>query len=186
MQLHHALRTLFAAGALALLAHAAAAGDAENGRRLAYTCMGCHGIENYKNAYPKYPVPKLGGQNTLYVVAALDEYAMGARWHPTMRGLATSLSKKDREDLAAWFTTAAPIKPGAKQVGNPPAVAEACTACHGNDGLGTLDEYPNLAGQHADYLAQALNDYRLGKRKNPIMNPFAQQLTPADIAAITA
>ena len=47
-----------------------------------------------------------------------------------------------------------------------------------------MDEYPNLAGQHADYLAQALNDYRLGKRKNAIMAPFAQQLTREDIAAL--
>ena len=44
-----------------------------------------------------------------------------------------------------------------------------------------MDEYPNLAGQHADYIAQALNDYRLGKRKNPIMQPFAQQLSQDDI-----
>ncbi|MGH8249730.1 MAG: c-type cytochrome [Steroidobacteraceae bacterium] len=177
-----------AASALLALAGPAARaeGDAENGRRLAYTCMGCHGIENYKNAYPKYSVPKLGGQNQLYVIAALGEYASGNRWHPTMQGLAISLSKTEREDLAAWFTAAAPLKPGARQVGNPPKVAEACTACHGKDGLGTLDEYPNLAGQHADYLQQALNDYRLGKRKSPIMNPFAQQLTREEIAAISS
>jgi cytochrome c553 len=186
MRLHLALRTLFAASAILLLAPATLGDDAGKGRRLAYTCMGCHGIEHYKNAYPKYSVPKLGGQNTLYIVAALDEYASGSRWHPTMRGQAAALSKQDREDLAAWFTSAAPIKSGAKQVGTPPAAAQACIACHGNDGLGTLDEYPNLAGQHADYLAQALNDYRLGKRKNPIMTPFAQQLTPEDIAAISA
>ena len=47
-----------------------------------------------------------------------------------------------------------------------------------------MDEYPNLAGQHADYLAQALNDYRLGKRKNPIMQPFARQLSADDILAL--
>ena len=47
-----------------------------------------------------------------------------------------------------------------------------------------MDEYPNIAGQHADYIAQALNDYRLGKRKNPIMQPFAQQLTQDDIQAL--
>jgi cytochrome c553 len=47
-----------------------------------------------------------------------------------------------------------------------------------------MDEYPNLAGQHADYIEQALNDYRLGKRKNPIMAPFAQQLTKEDIEVL--
>ncbi|TAK56615.1 MAG: c-type cytochrome, partial [Gammaproteobacteria bacterium] len=56
---------------------AAGEGNAENGRRLAYTCMGCHGIENQKNAYPKYSVPRLGGQNAAYIVVALTEYNAG-------------------------------------------------------------------------------------------------------------
>ena len=73
---------------------------------------------------------------------------------------------------------------GAEAVGTPPEKAAACAACHGQNGIGTTDEYPNLAGQHADYIAQALNDYRLGKRKNPIMQPFAQQLTQDDIHAL--
>ena len=187
MKMHTAGTTLTAAIALALLAPAVQADDpAARGQKLAYTCMGCHGIENYKNAYPNYSVPKLGGQNTAYLVAALEQYQSGARWHPTMRGLASTLSAQDRADLAAWFTSTAPIPSGGKQVGTPPATAAACGACHGSDGLGTLDEYPNLAGQHADYLAQALNDYRLGKRKNPIMGTFAQQLTREDIEALAA
>ncbi len=186
MKTHHVIRSLIATTAIALIAPAVSAADAatERGGKLAYTCMGCHGIENYKNAYPKYSVPKLGGQNAAYMMAALEEYASGARWHPTMKSQASTLSAQDRADLAAWFAATAPIKSGAKQVGTPPATAAACTACHGKDGLGTLDEYPNLAGQHGDYLAQALNDYRLGKRVNPIMSTFAQQLTREDIRAL--
>jgi cytochrome c553 len=72
----------------------------------------------------------------------------------------------------------------AEPVGTPPEAAATCVACHGKNGVGTMDEYPNLAGQHADYLAQALNDYRLGRRKNPIMQPFAQQLTQDEIHAL--
>ena len=99
-------RTLIAAVSLAFTALAAQAdGDAERGHKLAYTCLGCHGIENYKNAYPKYSVPKLGGQNTAYLVAALGEYKAGDRWHPTMKGLATSLTDQDRADLAAYFSS---------------------------------------------------------------------------------
>jgi len=178
-------RTLIAAALLAFAAVAAQAdGDAERGHKLAYTCLGCHGIEHYKNAYPKYSVPKLGGQNTAYIVAALGEYKAGNRWHPTMQGFASSLTDQERADLAAYFSSLEPAKPGAETVGTPPAQAEACVACHGKNGQGTTDEYPNLGGQHADYLAQALNDYRLGKRKNPIMAPFAQQLTREDIATL--
>ncbi len=178
-------RTLIAAVPLALIALAAQAdGDANRGQKLAYTCLGCHGIEHYKNAYPKYSVPKLGGQNTTYIVAALSEYETGNRWHPTMKGLATTLTDEERADLAAYFDSVEPAKPGTELVGTPPAKAETCVACHGRNGQGTMDEYPNLGGQHADYLAQALNDYRLGKRKNPVMAPFALQLTREDIAAL--
>jgi cytochrome c553 len=180
------LARLIAFGVLALTALSAHAGDAERGRKLAYTCMGCHGIENYKNAYPKYSVPKLGGQNAAYIVAALQEYAAGDRWHPTMKGYASTLSAEDRADLAAWFAAAAPADVGEGQAGTPPAKAEACAACHGKNGKGTTPDYPDIGGQHADYLAQALNDYRLGKRKNAIMAPFAQQLSRDDIDAIAA
>jgi len=163
---------------------ASADGDPAQGRKLAYACLGCHGIENYKNSYPKYSVPKLGGQHKSYIEAALKEYQAGARWHPTMHGYASTLSDQDRADLAAFFSSTVP-KPDTNEVaGTPPEKASVCVACHGKNGFGTMDEYPNLAGQHGDYLAQALNDYRLGKRKNPIMQPFAQQLSQDDIHAL--
>lgn len=187
MHLHHAGRRLIAVAALALLSSPALAdGDPARGRTLAYACMGCHGIENYKNAYPKYSVPKLGGQSAAYVAAALANYQAGARWHPTMTGLASSLSAQDRADLGAYFAGMAAVQPAAQPAGTAPAAAAACAACHGADGVGTLPENPTLAGQHADYLVQALNDYRTGKRNNAIMSGFASQLTPADIRAIAA
>jgi len=166
---------------------AQAEGDAQRGRTLAYTCLGCHGIENYKNAYPNYSVPKLGGQHAQYVIAALAEYQAGARWHPTMRGLAASLTEQDKADLAAWFEgVQTVVSTGAEPVGTAPAAAETCVACHGRDGVGILPEYPTIAGQHEDYLRQALRDYRSGKRQNAIMNGFAQQLSDADIKALGA
>jgi cytochrome c553 len=183
--LNRRVESCIAAATLALFSFAAQAdGDIARGAKLAYTCLGCHGIENYKNAYPKYSVPKLGGQNQAYIVAALAEYKAGARWHPTMRGYATELSDQDRADLAAWFNVAAAKVTSAEPVGTPPEQAATCVACHGKSGVGTMDEYPNLAGQHADYIAQALNDYRLGKRKNVLMQPFAQQLSQDDIRAL--
>jgi cytochrome c553 len=178
-------RFLAAAALLALVPFRAPAdGNAERGKQLAYTCMGCHGIEHYRNAYPKYSVPKLAGQNSDYIVFALEQYDSGNRWHPTMKGLATSLTKEERADLAAYFTSLASAPESAEPVGTPPRQAETCVACHGKNGQGTMDEYPNLSGQHADYLAQALNDYRLGKRKSPLMQPFAQQLTRDDIRVL--
>lgn len=178
-------KSCIAVAALSMLSLAARAdGDAASGAKLAYSCLGCHGIEHSKNAYPKYSVPKLGGQNQGYIVAALGEYKTGARWHPTMRGFAAGLTDQDRADLAAYFNAATAKVSSAEPVGTPPEQAAPCVACHGRNGAGTMDEYPNLTGQHADYIAQALNDYRLGKRKNPLMQPFAQQLSQDDIKAL--
>jgi cytochrome c553 len=187
MRPDHAGKALFATIALLLAVPVLAdAGDAERGRKLVYTCLGCHGIENYKNAYPKYSVPKLGGQSATYIAAALAEYDAGARWHPTMKGMASTLSTQDRADLGAWFQGQKRAKSVAMPVGTLPVIATACTACHGQDGVGTVPENPTLAGQHADYLAQTLNDYRLGKRQNSVMGTFAGQLTRDDIQTLAA
>lgn len=95
-----ALASLFVASA------AMAAGNPTEGRIKAYTCMGCHGIPGYTNAYPNYRVPKLGGQNAQYIVNALKEYKNGNRAHPTMRVQANALSEQDMEDIAAFLTQA--------------------------------------------------------------------------------
>jgi len=64
---------------------------------------------------------------------------------------------------------------------------EVCQACHGMDGLSAASaEYPKLAGQHRDYLAKALRDYKSGARKNPIMGAMAQPLTAQDIDNMAA
>jgi cytochrome c553 len=97
------LALLALATALSAALPAQAAGDVEKGRVKANTCMGCHGIPNYNNAYPTYRVPRLGGQHPEYIIAALKEYRAGARPHPTMRAQATSMTDQDMEDIAAWL-----------------------------------------------------------------------------------
>ena len=65
--------------------------------------------------------------------------------------------------------------------------AETCKACHGEGGGKPIQpDYPVLAGQHADYLAAALNQYKSGKRKNATMNGFAAALKPQDIQDLAA
>ena len=88
----------------ATAAPAAATGNAENGRLLAYTCQGCHGITGYKNAYPSYKVPKIGGQSAQYLTQALTEYREGKRKHPTMQAQAQSFSEQDIADIAAYLS----------------------------------------------------------------------------------
>jgi len=64
--------------------------------------------------------------------------------------------------------------------------AKLCEACHGVDGHSVDPNYPNLAGQYADYLQKALHDYRAGRRVNPIMAGMAGPLTDQDIADLSA
>jgi cytochrome c553 len=98
-------------GAFALAASLAAPaafaqGTAEAGRVKASTCMGCHGIPKYNNAYPTYRVPKLGGQPPAYLEVALKAYRSGERPHPTMHAQAASLSDQDIADIAAFLSSA--------------------------------------------------------------------------------
>ena len=84
---------------------APAAGDAARGKGLAYTCRGCHGVTGYKNAYPSYHVPKIGGQSETYLRNALTEYRTGKRKHPTMQAQAESFSEQDIADIAAYLSS---------------------------------------------------------------------------------
>ena len=81
-------------------------GDPERGRVKAESCLGCHAIPSYSNAYPNYHVPKVGGQNEAYIISALIAYRKGLRGHDTMHVNASSLSDQDIADIAAFFSTA--------------------------------------------------------------------------------
>jgi cytochrome c553 len=167
-----------------------AAGDAALGEKKFYTCFGCHGIENYRNAYPDYSVPKLRHQHASYIVAALQEYRSGERPHATMHAQAASLTDQDMEDIAAYLQGATPTKPSAAVTGKVPKQVAACVACHGENGLGVeapvTPKPAMLAGQHADYLEQALTAYRNGRRKNVVMDGMAQLLTSDEDVKIAA
>lgn len=97
------LLTAFAASAQE--PSAPAAGDANRGKALSFTCRGCHGVTGYKNAYPSYHVPKIGGQSETYLRNALSEYRTGKRKHPTMQAQAESFSEQDIADLAAYLSS---------------------------------------------------------------------------------
>jgi cytochrome c553 len=161
------------------------AGDPEHGKAVSYTCLGCHGIEGYKNAYPMYSVPELRGQNPDYLVIALHGYRDGDRAHITMHSQTESLSEQDMADVAA-FLAGTPLKSGGKAAGAVPQVAQLCVSCHGADGIAVAPIYPSLAGQHEDYIVRALDEYKHGGRKNPVMKQFAGNLKDEEIAQIAA
>lgn len=108
------IRPLLFAAAIALAAPAfgqqaapqsTVTGDPKEAHKKIAMCEGCHGIPGYRTAYPDvYHVPKLGGQSAVYLANALNAYKAGQRKHPSMRGIAASLSDKDIADLAAYYS----------------------------------------------------------------------------------
>lgn len=103
MLLRISMLTVLLALPFAAVPAAHADGDAQAGRVKAETCIGCHGIEGYKNTYPTYRVPKLQGQNGAYISLALKAYRAGERKHPTMRSQAGVLTDQDIADIAAYI-----------------------------------------------------------------------------------
>ncbi len=107
-----------------------------------------------------------------------------------MHAQAASLTDQDMEDIAAYLQGADPVKPSAAVTGKVPKQVAACVACHGENGLGVeapvTPKPAVLAGQHADYLEQALTAYRNGRRKNVVMDGMAQLLTSDEDVKIAA
>jgi cytochrome c553 len=70
---------------------------------------------------------------------------------------------------------------------NPANIAKTvCAGCHGPEGISTNPLWPNLAGQKELYLSKAINDYRSGARKDPVMGPLAQGLSDRDVEELAA
>ena len=104
MKKRYGLLAISAAMAFFLAASAWAEGDPARGRARAQMCEGCHGIADYRTAYPEvYPVPRIGGQQAAYIIKTLQDYKTGARKHPTMRGIAATLTEQDMADLASYY-----------------------------------------------------------------------------------
>ena len=196
------LTTLFAlaVASVTALSHAQEAkGNVEAGKQKIAMCIGCHGIPGYQSSFPEvHKVPMISGQNAKYIAAALDAYKKGDRKHPTMRGIADSLSDQDIADVAAYYEQhgKTALELPAKPTREPSVqVAEllkkgACVSCHGDNIAKPIDpSYPKIAGQHADYLYVALKSYKSEKnervgRGNAIMGGVAKQFTNAELKAL--
>jgi cytochrome c553 len=169
---------------------ASAAGNPEHGAVLADTCLGCHGIPGYRNAYPSYRVPKLGGQHQDYLVLALQGYKSAVRSHPTMQAQSASLSDADMRDLAAYFASQGDARQGLGKTNGKIARGKektaVCAACHGETGVSPTPNWPTLAGQHEDYLQQSIVQYQNGERNDPVMMGQVLSLSARDVEDIAA
>lgn len=173
-------------------------GNAAAGEKKIAMCIGCHGIQGYQASFPEvHKVPMISGQGAKYIVAALSAYKAGDRKHPTMRGIADSLSDQDMADIAVYYEAhGKAAAPAAKPARQPSAQVDAllkkgaCVSCHGDNFSKPIDPaYPKIAGQHADYLFVALKSYKtegnstMG-RSNGVMAGIAKQFTNAELKAM--
>lgn len=176
-------------------------GDVKAGEKKIAMCIGCHGIPGYQASFPEiHKVPMISGQGAKYIAAALDGYKKGDRKHPTMRGIADSLSEQDIADVAAYYEQHGKggAEPAAKP-GREPSVKVtellkkgACVSCHGDNFAKPIDpSYPKIAGQHADYLFVALKQYKAEKsnvvgRSNAVMGGVAKQFSNDELKALAS
>jgi len=183
---------LATASLLTPTAHAQEAkpGDPVAAQKKVAMCIGCHGIPGYQSSFPEiHKVPMISGQSAKYIAAALHAYQKGERKHPTMRGIAASLSDQDIADVSVYYEASGKDLPAhAGKGGAPSPEVEAllkkgnCVSCHGADLNKPIDVYPKLAGQYADYVFVAMKSYQTdGKgpigRGNPIMAAQAKMFT---------
>ena len=95
---------LLASSMLLAFSGAVQAGDPAAVKDKSSMCIGCHGIDGYRTAYPvAYHVPKIGGQSAEYIIKALQAYQNGDRNHPSMIAIAAGLSEQDIKDFAAYY-----------------------------------------------------------------------------------
>jgi cytochrome c553 len=175
-------------------------GDATAGQAKAAVCGACHGMDG-NSSDPQYP--KLAGQSEQYIVRQLTDFKAGKRQNPIMLGMASTLSEQDMRNVGAYFASKASLPGVADQAlvelgetlfrqGDPANGIPACMACHSIDGRGNPGAmYPQLAGQHAQYVQATLKAWHDGTRwgsdaRAQIMPSIASKLTSDDIAALAS
>lgn len=182
---------------LAAMGSVHAAGDAEAGKAKAAACAACHGPDGNSPA-PNFP--KIAGQHADYVFKQLKEFKSTERKEATMNGMSAPLSEQDMADLAAFYAgQKAQVGKAAEdkveqgqtiyRAGNAATGVTACAACHGPSGQGNpMAKFPSLSGQHAEYTANQLKNFRSGARANDagsMMRSIAAKMTDAEIDAVS-
>jgi cytochrome c553 len=172
-------------------------GDPASGKAKSLLCQGCHGEDGNSLATL---IPKLAGQNSVYISKQVHNFQSGTRVHGIMNGLAATVSDDDLVDIAAYFASLAKMKgdgSGGNQTGkdlflngNTSRKIASCVSCHGVNGKGLEPNpamIPLIGGQHKDYLLRQLGNFRKGDRSNSpdgVMNGVTKSLTDAELESL--
>jgi cytochrome c553 len=161
-------------------------------------CGTCHGPTG-NNTQPKYP--RLAGQSANYLVAQLKAFRSQTRGDPDaigyMWGMASELDDATVAALAGYYVAqkSQPSRAGnsaltarGREIYEHGIAAEgvpACGPCHGPDAHG-LQDFPRLAGQHAQYVLKQLASFQNNMRNVAVMHGVAQNLRLAEMQAVAA
>jgi len=174
-----------------------AAGSVAAGKTKSAACAACHGVDG-NSAAPNFP--KIAGLDAQYLAKQLADFKHGARKDPLMAGMVAGLSKKDMDDLGAYYAsrkrsagTASAKADALKKAerlyrgGDAKNGISACMSCHGPAGTGIPPRFPAVSGQHAAYSQKQLLDFKTGTRSNDgeVMTSIAFRLSEAEIKAVS-
>lgn len=178
---------------------ATAQGDAAAGEGKVAVCAACHGADGNSQLGSN---PKLAGQGERYTLKQLRDIKSGIRVVPLMTGLLDNMDDQDLMDIAAFYATQEITLQGAdpelvplgEQIyrsGISDLGVAACSACHSPTGSGVAQAgFPALGGQHAEYIAKQMRDFRSGARDNDgdaaPMRIVSERLTDAEIEALAS
>ncbi len=188
----------------AISSPAQAEGNVEAGKAKSLVCAACHNVDG-NSMIDMYP--KIAGQHATYIEKQLHDFRSAmqtggkeGRMDPIMGGMTAALTDQDIKDLSAYFASQAQ---SVTPVENVPELGEklykggdmsrgitSCMACHGPDGKGSeLAGFPNIGGQHANYIKIQLTKFRDGTRNNDLngmMQDIAKKLNDEDIQALSS
>lgn len=192
------LSSLIGAAALASLTFSASATqpDVRRGAQLyGQMCIACHAADGNSSTAAN---PKLAQQHPEYLIKQLQEYKTGKRANAIMSGFAAALSDQDMVDISHWLAAQRGTPGFARNKdlvnigeriyrgGIPDRQIAACAGCHSPNGAGIPSQYPRLSGQHAEYTADQLRQFRSGARKNnEPMSQIAAHMTDQEIEAVS-
>jgi cytochrome c553 len=158
-------------------------------------CVACHAADGNSTTPAN---PKLAQQHPEYLIKQLQEFKSGKRKNAVMQGFASALSDDDMRNIAYWLadqkakggaaTDKDLVKLGERiyRGGIADRQIAACAGCHSPNGAGIPAQYPRLSGQHADYTAAQLQQFRSGARANNVqMTGVAAKMTDMEIKAVS-
>lgn len=156
-------------------------GDPAAGEPLSAVCSGCHGSHGVSS---DATTPNLAGQDPMYLLQATKAYRT-TRKRENMRAYVASLSDRDVENIAAFFTVqkSRPAEKGQTIIQD---LTEKCNRCHGPDVQNAAQAVPKLNGQDKDYLVMALRAYRDDRRESSTMHRMSLPYSDSIIESVAA